>query len=393
MKALTKHCRPRMEEECQRIVTDYDLQPKLDAASRLQDIIHQEVENLAFQSARKLPINLPSGVRATRATPMLGFVGGIVGPVAGLLTCEDRVMMDSKIDDLNQAQANLSHLVGTQTHLVRSQLEQLHQTVEEQEGQMYGLKSKLLSTMAHANEIATSVDHIKLTQTITTVLHSVEQRVDQYLRSAHQLIDVVYAARTAKLHTSLLTSQQLELIFRDIQDHSPKTSFPLSGPNISIGPDTRRTYMLLTRSNRALCRDLQNYIMCPGLFPIYETATDPRCELQLLLDPTLAYFKYCNIQVASKLHPYWQAIRSLNGWLYSTTKEIGVEMKCIIKKTINIKINGLGLIRIPLGCELRTNLATLLGLETISGTSLIVYEPSIHLDLTKLSTKFHDNLP
>ena len=78
-----------MEEECQRIVTNYDLQPKCDAATRLRDIIHQEVEDLAFQSTRKLPINLPSGVRARRATPMLGFLGGIAGPVAGLLTYED----------------------------------------------------------------------------------------------------------------------------------------------------------------------------------------------------------------------------------------------------------------------------------------------------------------
>ena len=120
MKALTKHCRPRMEEECQSIVTDYDLQPKFDAASQFRDIIHQEVEDLAFQSARNLLINLPSGVRARRATPMLGFLGGIVAPVARLLTYQDGIMMDSKIDDLNQAQANLSHLVGTQTHLVRS---------------------------------------------------------------------------------------------------------------------------------------------------------------------------------------------------------------------------------------------------------------------------------
>ena len=116
--------------------------------------------------------------------------------------------------------------------------------------------------------------------------------------------------------------------------------------------DTRRTYMLLIRPNRSLCRDLQNYIMCPGLFPIYETATYPRCELQLLLDPTPASFKLCNIQVSCEQLPYWQAIRSLNGWLYSTTKEIGVEIKCITKQTINIKINGLVLIRISLGCEL-----------------------------------------
>ena len=68
-----------------------------------------------------------------------------------------------------------------------------------------------------------------------------------------------------------------------------------------------------------------------------------------------------------------------------------MEIKCITKQTINIKINVLGLTRIPLGCELRTNLASLPGLEPISGTSLIVFEPSIHLDLTKLFAKFHDN--
>ena len=64
---------------------------------------------------------------------------------------------------------------------------------------------------------------------------------------------------------------------------------------------------------------------------------------------------------------------------------------CITKRTINIKINGLGLIRIPPGCKLQTTLTTLPGLEPISGTSLIVYEPNIHLDLTKLSIDSQQN--
>ena len=145
---------------------------------------------------------------------------------------------------------------------------------------MYGLKSKLHSTMTRASKMATSIDHITLTQTITAFLHSVEQRVDDYLRSAHQLIYVLYAAREGKLHPSLLTAQQLEPIFRHIQDYSHG------------------------------------------------------CE---------------------------------------------------------IKINALGLIRILLSCELRINLVTLTGLEPISRTSLIVYEPNTHLDLNKLSTNFHDN--
>ena len=68
-----------------------------------------------------------------------------------------------------------------------------------------------------------------------------------------------------------------------------------------------------------------------------------------------------------------------------------MEIKCITKLTTNIKFNGLGLIGIPLGFELRKNLATLPGLEPFSGTSLIVYTPNTHSDLTKLSTHFHDN--
>ena len=41
--------------------------------------------------------------------------------------------------------------------------------------------------------MATSSDHITLTQTISAFLHFVEQKVDDYLRSSCQLIDVVYA--------------------------------------------------------------------------------------------------------------------------------------------------------------------------------------------------------
>ena len=259
-----------MEEECQRIVTNYDLQPKWDAATRLQDIIHQEVEELAYHSAKRLSINFPSGMKARRATPMLGFLGGIIGPVTGLLTYENGEMMDSKINDVNQAQANLPHLVRTQTHLVRSQLEHIHKTVEEQETQMYCLKSKLLSTMTHTDELATSIDHITLTQTITRFLYSMEQGIDNYLRSANQLIDVVYAAREGKLHPLLLTSQQLEPIFRDIQDHSPKTILPLSGPHISVEELAQISETTVICKNGTLQVIIDNPLLDIAEYTLYE---------------------------------------------------------------------------------------------------------------------------
>ena len=56
---------------------------------------------------------------------MLGFLGGIIGPVAGHLTYDDGQQIEDKINNLNQVAANLSHLVGKQTHVVRAQFEEI----------------------------------------------------------------------------------------------------------------------------------------------------------------------------------------------------------------------------------------------------------------------------
>ena len=75
------------------------------------------------QRAEKiLRSRLPKAMRRRRATPLLDFLGGIIGPVAGLLTYDDGQLIEAKIQELNEAQANISHLVGQQTHFVRSQL-------------------------------------------------------------------------------------------------------------------------------------------------------------------------------------------------------------------------------------------------------------------------------
>ena len=36
------------------------------------------------------------------------------------------------------------------------------------------------------------------------------------------------------MHPGLLTPSQLELIYRDFQDHRPEVSFPISGPIVDI---------------------------------------------------------------------------------------------------------------------------------------------------------------
>ena len=58
---------------------------------------------------------------------MLGFLEGLVGPVVGLLTSDDGKQIENEINELNQAAANLSYLVGRQTHIARARFEVIHE--------------------------------------------------------------------------------------------------------------------------------------------------------------------------------------------------------------------------------------------------------------------------
>ena len=71
------------------------------------------MDELSLHVERKYPSSLPTG-----------FIGGVVGPVAGLLTYEDGRRIDAEIDDLNRATVNVSYLLGKQTHVIRAQLDE-----------------------------------------------------------------------------------------------------------------------------------------------------------------------------------------------------------------------------------------------------------------------------
>ena len=52
--------------------------------------------------------------------------------------------------------------------------------------------------------------------------------------SAGKLLDVLYATRKDQLHPSLLTSKQLEPIFRDFQNHFPRLGFLVPEPRGTV---------------------------------------------------------------------------------------------------------------------------------------------------------------
>ena len=150
---------------------------------------------------------------------MLGFSGGVIGPVAGLITYDDGHQIENEINKLNQVSANLSHLVGKQTHVVRAKLEEIHEELGAYEERQKQLKFQLTEIQRGMYQVSSPLYRLNYTQVLTSILHTLGAGLDEHLRGADRLLEIAHAARRGLLHPSQLMSEQMEPIYRDIQDH------------------------------------------------------------------------------------------------------------------------------------------------------------------------------
>ena len=61
-----------------------------------------------------------------RRAPLLGFIGPIIGPVIGVMTFDDAEEYDNTINELHDRQNNLSKILRKQTHIVKSEINNIH---------------------------------------------------------------------------------------------------------------------------------------------------------------------------------------------------------------------------------------------------------------------------
>ena len=249
---LKTKCDATHKTQCYDIIKDSRVISKLTITSRLQQQIDQETSELSRQTERKYPSILPQGMRSRRATPMLGFLGGIIGPVAGLLTYDDEKKIEEEIMELNQAETNISHLVGQQTHVIRSQLEDLHKHAEFHDKELNRFKLQFFDALKRVNEMAEYFHPQNYTETIKQVLRASEDGLDHYIYSAERILSVIHAARKGELHPTLLTSQQMLPVFRDVQDNAPQMMFPVIGSTVDIDEITKIVKPMVTYRNGIL---------------------------------------------------------------------------------------------------------------------------------------------
>ncbi|XP_043473700.1 uncharacterized protein LOC122505895 [Leptopilina heterotoma] len=269
------------------------------------------------------------------------------------------------------------------------------------------------------------------------------------IRVTQTMLEAVHTARQGKLHPGLISSKQLEPILRDVEDHLTEVQFPLPGPAVSIeelipistvtilcvnrqlkilvdipllekynyqalkmhplptiqeaiGNKTIRayvktkhdylivdeeqhTYLLLTERDWKSCKSTASYHACLNGIPIYDLNERPACEPSLLINPTIDNLRTCEIQITVNSESFWKSLTTLSSWLYSFSKMEDVVIICHSMTPIKINLNGTGILKLAPGCMARTQDTIIPATISQVGQTEIIYEPDLHLNLTKIS--------
>ena len=101
--------------------------------------------------------------------------------------------------------------------------------------------------------------------------------------------------------------------------------------------------------------------------------------------PTIESFRLCEVQVSYKKRPYFKFLETLSGWMYSILTTTTVKVTCPSRKSQTVQLNGVGIVQIAPGCYLRTSGLSLPSPGSRAQTSVVIYEPHLHLNLSELS--------
>ena len=171
--------------------------------------------------------------------------------------------------------ASLSHLVGKQNHMVRAQFDEIQGRFNIYEERQKELKHQLTEIQKGMYEMSSSVVKLEYSRALSNTLHILEAGLDEHLRAADRLLEIIHCARRGLLHPSLLTTKQLEPIYRDIQDHAPALVFPIPGPEVNIEELAQAATTTVSCKNKTLRINLDIPLLEKDDYNLYQLHSVP----------------------------------------------------------------------------------------------------------------------
>ena len=90
--------------------------------------------------------NPPLYIQKRRA-PLLGFIGSIIEPVIEVMTSDDAEEYDNAINELHDRQNNHSKILRKQTHIVKSEINNIHLELNQKSQEITNIQQQLKETI------------------------------------------------------------------------------------------------------------------------------------------------------------------------------------------------------------------------------------------------------
>lgn len=444
--SIFARCATPYTEPCDQAIRPHILQEKISQASN----ILQDATDL-LTDLKNTPINLenlPLTIKKRRSP--LDFIGQGLKPVIGILTTEDGEAYDEAIDELYELNRNLSYLIGQQTHVIRSDLEKLHDEADRHTKVLNYIRNNL----KQLNTLTETLNKKQYYAYLAQWTQTLESKLDHFIHATQEIIKIILSAREGKLHPTLLSNKQLQDIKTRLQTINKDYVFPIQGSRIlaeeisklaktKIGyhnekllvvidipllnkniyklyrihsypipqnlksqnysayiipetpyiviSDDRRSFIYMNQESMNTCLKTDTYYICYDQQPIFETNALQTCESQLLLDPSEKLWNICDIRIKANTKTYWKQVPTLGGWLFSTPHEEVITIACANDYEKRLKISGFGLLRLGNSCVARSSCVTLTS-TTIQDTGIeYLYQPDLTLNISMITPNITDS--
>ena len=194
MKRL-KEANQSIEEDC-RSKVKVDL---LNGKVKQIENIHEEFKKMLAEIKQDTPEveNLPPSMQKRRAS-LSGFIGSIIGLVIGVMTSDDAEEYDNAINELHDRQNNLSKILRKQTHIVKSEINNIHlefnqksrenyNTYNQQISMKFGYKQKKQNFQSEISELLKIPPPVS-SRTLTNLRR---EDTDNYTNKVHQEVNKI----------------------------------------------------------------------------------------------------------------------------------------------------------------------------------------------------------
>jgi len=379
----------------------------------------------------------------------INIIGNALHVLFGVCDDECTKKVNRALIEQQKNSGNVLHLMKKQTTLVKTTMQRIGASIEETQQlheELRGKQQELVKRMNSLTNVTNDVLDLLLFNSVQNLHLAL---INQYAYETLMLNQIITAARTGVIHTSLLTPKDLSETLNDIAHrlrtkmHLPMGTIPnelyelrkiikittiytqdkllfvikiplvteieltmynaipvpMMGnvtyilkpeqPFIAITKD-RRQFTTFTSEQIRTCTETNIFRICNIYQPIRDNKATKQCEVELFHKPEKVPDE-CEPHAINLNRNIYHKLRFRNEWLFATTNDT-LTINCAnLEEATIIRIKGTGIIKInDTTCEVSAENVILTATQEITNKKYINFVPVTNMSM--LTTKFPKKL-